>query len=129
LGQVGKVGQHVVKFAAGVVVALGLQIEPDDPEPLIGVGAGRSAESITRRRTSRGIDDVAIRMSRRKGCSVASASTRVQRGVISVMPWTMSVRPAAVASERMRRPNSSKGLVSRIDPTAVTGGRHRAAAG
>ena len=59
-------------------------------------------------------------MSSRRGFSVWRPSTRVHRGVISVIPCTTSTRPPAVASERMRRPKASNGVVSRIPPTPAT---------
>jgi hypothetical protein len=76
--------------------------------------------SITRLSTSRGSAVVASRMSRSTGFSVTSPSIRVQRGVISVIPCTTSTRPPAVESERIRRPNSSNGVVSIAAPMPVT---------
>ena len=76
--------------------------------------------AMTRASTSGGIELVASRMSSRRGFSVWRPSTRVHRGVISVIPCTTSTRPPAVASERMRRPKASNGVVSRMPPTPAT---------
>ena len=81
---------------------------------------GSTCLAITRSSTSRGIELVAIRMSSSSGCSVCSPSTRVQRGVISLIPCTTSSRPEVVARVRTRRPYSSNGVAWRIAPMPAT---------
>ena len=66
---------------------------------------------------SRGTEDVASRISRRRGCSVISPSTAVHSGVIVVIPCTRSNRPPGVESVITRLPKSSNGVADRMFPT------------